>query len=486
MFTDKHVVIYARLSSEDGLDDVSLSIQNQIEICKSYASNNDFIVDEIYFDDGYSGTNFNRPEFQRLIKDIECNKVKAVITKDLSRLGRNFIKTSYYIEEVFQQHKVRYISVNENYDSFLSEDDISLPLINFINDMYAKDCKRKSIASYEKRKVKGSIAVDGIYGYVIREGKMVVDESVRHVIEYIYNAYLDNHKIKDIIAYLVDNKISSPSYHKQFELKSKFKYSLSKDQYSWDKCAIYRILKAEEYIGNAVNCKRSVKHIIPNNHEPIIEEDIFRKVQQKMESKRYETKITDKDRLKGMFFTKDGKSFIYKHVPHGNKDTGRRYILSDLSFRFDADMAHQVLYEDALRVFNMIRYNEQSLLNSIPNLNKRCDIKLLEDKKIHLEYEIKNLFEDYVLEVIDESEYNSKMCILNTELKNVNDSIQQAIISRTLTENKRNKFKKFISDIKNLNIDIDKLDFIRIFISKVIVSTEDNKLKFNIVYKYEI
>ena len=170
--------------------------------------------------------------------------------------------------------------------------------------MYAKDCKKKIIASYEKRKVKGSIAVDGIYGYVIREGKMVVDESVRHVIEYIYTAYLENLKIKDIIAYLVDNKISSLSYHKQFELKSKFKYSLSKDQYAWEKCAIYRILKAEEYIGNAVNCKRSVKYIIPNNHKPIIKEEIFRKIQQKLADNRYKTKITDKDRLKGCFLQK--------------------------------------------------------------------------------------------------------------------------------------------------------------------------------------
>ena len=485
MLTNKHAVIYARLSSEDGLDDVSLSIQNQIEICKNYASCNDFIIDEVYYDDGYSGTNFNRPEFQRLIKDIECNKVKAVITKDLSRLGRNFIKTSYYVEEVFQQYNVRYISVNENYDSFLSEDDISLPLINFINDMYAKDCKKKIRASYEKRKVKGSIAVDGIYGYIIEDGKLVVDESVRYVIEYIFNSYINNHKIKDIISYLKENKISTPSYHKQFELKSKFKYSLSKDQYAWDKWAIYRILKSEEYIGSAVNCKRSIKYVIPNNHEAIIEETMFKEVQEKIASKTYKTKITDKDRLKGMFFTEDGKSFIYKHVPHEKKDTGRRYVLTDLSFRFDADMAHQILYEDSLKVFNMIKYNEQELLNKIPNLNVKVDITLLENKKKDLEYRFKSLFEDYVLGEIDVIEYNSKVATLNTEIQSIEQAIQQSIISKTLIENKRNKFRKFIHEVKNMKADIDKLDFIRIFIAKVIVSNDGN-LKFNIIYKYEV
>ena len=116
-------VIYARLSQEDGYDDRSISIDNQIDICKHYANNNGLIIKEILYDDGFTGTNFNRPGFQKVLDLISSKQINCVLIKDLSRLGRNFLKVSYYVEEYFPKKNIRLISINDNYDSENKQDE---------------------------------------------------------------------------------------------------------------------------------------------------------------------------------------------------------------------------------------------------------------------------------------------------------------------------------------------------------------------------
>lgn len=285
-------VIYARLSIEDGLDDVSQSIQNQISICKDYANEHDLNIEEIYFDDGYTGTNFDRPEFKRLIKDIEDNKISTVLVKDLSRIGRNFIKTSFYVEDFFTKHRIRFISINDNYDSLTTKEDLSLPIRNYLNGMYANECKKKRRHYIDNAKHKKSFAVDGIYGYVVIENQLVVDEVASKAIKLIYSLYLKGYKNKEIINKLIEEGYTCPAYHKQFELDSKFDYKADPDNpYNWKKETIYRILKERHYVGDAVNVKatttikgfKRVRNknpaIILNNHEAIISRETFEKVQ---------------------------------------------------------------------------------------------------------------------------------------------------------------------------------------------------------------
>ena len=138
-----NTVIYARLSSDDGHDSVSQSIVTQIDICKDFIRKNNFKLLNIYIDDGYSGTNFNRPQFKKMIEDVKCNNIDIIIFKDLSRFGRNFVQGSYYLEEFFPSYDVRVISINDNYDSLKSEDDISLPIKNYLNERYAKETQKR-------------------------------------------------------------------------------------------------------------------------------------------------------------------------------------------------------------------------------------------------------------------------------------------------------------------------------------------------------
>ena len=127
-------VIYARLSQEDWYDDRSISIDNQIDICKHYANNNGLIIKEILYDDGFTGTNFNRPGFQKVLDLISSKQINCILIKDLSRLGRNFLKVSYYVEEYFPKKNIRLISINDNYDSENKQDEeLTVAIRNFLN-----------------------------------------------------------------------------------------------------------------------------------------------------------------------------------------------------------------------------------------------------------------------------------------------------------------------------------------------------------------
>ena len=138
-----NVAIYCRLSKDDGEDKESNSITNQKVFITEYAQKRGWNIIGYYADDGYSGTSFKRPEFERMIKDIEKGYINLVITKDLSRFGRNYITSGYYIEEYFPSHDIRYIAINDNYDSLTGENEDFVPLKNVINEFYAKDISKK-------------------------------------------------------------------------------------------------------------------------------------------------------------------------------------------------------------------------------------------------------------------------------------------------------------------------------------------------------
>ena len=167
--SDYVVAIYCRLSKDDGLDGDSSSIQNQKETLIKYCNDNNYLVGGIYCDDGYSGTNFNRPDFIRMIDDIKRGKINCVITKDLSRLGRNYIQVGYYQEEFFPSHNVRYIAINDNVDSYKdpkSINNVIVPFKDLMNDEYARDISNKVKSVYKTKALKGEF-VGGTtpYGY---------------------------------------------------------------------------------------------------------------------------------------------------------------------------------------------------------------------------------------------------------------------------------------------------------------------------------
>ena len=222
-----NVGIYIRLSQEDEdkahkRESESESVLNQRSLIMNYLRDNGFILTDEYVDDGYSGTNFDRPSFKRLLEDIENGKINCVITKDLSRLGRDYIKCGYYIEQYFPLKKVRYISILDNVDTFLdsANNDIA-PFKALFNDMTSKDTSKKIKSILRDKKVKGKfIGSKPSFGYMrdpLDKGHLVPNPDTAWIVKRIFNEVSRGDKISDIIERLNNENIPTPSAYKQIK-----------------------------------------------------------------------------------------------------------------------------------------------------------------------------------------------------------------------------------------------------------------------------
>ena len=245
-----NVGIYCRLSRDDGNLGDSGSIQNQREFLTEYVIKNGWNLVNIYIDDGYSGTNFDRPGFQKLISDIERKKINCVITKDLSRLGRNYVKSGYYLEEYFPKNKIRYIAVNDNYDTDIEANNDFGPFKNIINEWYAKDISKKvkfSLHAMQKRGDPRRVA-HVLYGYMQdKDGVRIPDPTTAPVVRLIFEKYIETKSTCKVINYLIENKIYCPAYH-QYTVSGYMKHIFEncdeERKYRWNNTSIKAIIEA--------------------------------------------------------------------------------------------------------------------------------------------------------------------------------------------------------------------------------------------------
>lgn len=256
-------VIYTRISNEEQ----SSSIENQIKICQEYAINNNILIDKIYIDDGVSGTHFNRPDFKRLLEEINENKISTIIVKDLSRIGRCFIDTSFFLEKVCAKKNIKLISVNDQISKLNPEDDILIPIKNYLNELYVKECRRKRLKYIEEVKNKKVLSNKGVYGYTFTNDQIIIDKTAADAIKIVFDMYLKDFKIKNIITYLNIKHYVVPGY------KKKSYKVLETSKYNWQPFMIYRILNTIEYTGCASNLKtvKVKQHRIKNNNPIVID-----------------------------------------------------------------------------------------------------------------------------------------------------------------------------------------------------------------------
>lgn len=294
--------LYLRLSRDDGQEGASESIKNQRSFLERYANENNLIVEKVYADDGYSGTTFERPSFKQMIQDIESGKINCVITKDLSRLGRDYIMTGHYLERYFPEHDVRYIAVTDGFDTFstIANNDMS-PFKAVFNDLYAKDISKKVRTAIATKREQGKfIGAISPYGYkkdAADKNHLVVDEDTAVIVREIFSMALAGLPLLSIANQLSAEGIKTPSQYKG--LKS------TQQRWSgvWNDGMIKRILTNETYIGNLVqnrtrkvNYKVNKKLVLPpsewviveGTHEPIVKTDDFKQVQQLLQQKKYD------------------------------------------------------------------------------------------------------------------------------------------------------------------------------------------------------
>lgn len=458
-----NVGMYIRLSREDEKLGESESISNQRNIILDYIKKLGFNLVDEYIDDGYSGTNFNRPGFLKLIKDIESGKINTVITKDYSRLGRDYIESGRYIEKYFPEHNVRYIAILDNIDTFLDNNDMA-PFRAVFNDQYAKDISKKVRSSIESKKKQGKfLGWKAPFGYIKDPNdkyKLIIDAKASKVVKRIFSLAYNNYSDKQIADILSEEKVLIPSIYANLNRSNKSTaYGL------WCSRTISDILTNEVYIGNLVQGKRkkinyklnkeiktsSENWIVQENaHEPIIEKELFYKVlnmRNKNKNKRYDSKI---HLLSGFLYCDEcGHKIGIIKASNSNK-----YYLSCTYYRkyskFNLCTPHTMSYEKL----------ELLVLNEIKKIFKMCENK---NDLIH------KLDED--LETLKiKKEINSKDLELNNLLKDKEkiyfDKLNEII---TLDEYKKyinvimNKYKLLLEEKKIL---LDQFEKIKINFNK--------------------
>lgn len=265
----KITALYCRLSLEDGGNAESMSISNQKLMLAEYAERNGMFQYEYYVDDGYTGRNFNRPSFQRMIADIESGKVGCVITKDLSRLGRNYIEAGSYIEIFFPKHNVRYIAITDGVDSLTRQEMDITPFKNILNDMYSRDISKKVLAGRMTRSRQGKFCGGqpplGLMRDPADNGHLIIDPETAPIIRRIYDLALDGLGCMKIAKQLMEERIPI----------SRIKNGTDCDvnYYSWGGSRISHILRNPFYKGSHLVCRTHQKGIRSNTYDIIPRED---------------------------------------------------------------------------------------------------------------------------------------------------------------------------------------------------------------------
>ena len=314
---DYHVALYIRLSKEDENEGPSESVTNQKSLLNEFVQQHRLSVYDTYIDDGWSGTSFDRPDFQRMLGDIEDRKVNMVITKDLSRLGRDYIMTGHYMERYFPEKQVRYISLLDGIDTGVEStaNDIT-PFRAIMNDMYAKDISRK-IKSVKRDKQRKGQFIGGkpVYGYKMHpteKNKIVIDKEAAPTVRRIFGMALEGMSCRQIATQLNAEGVPTPAAYAGLPAPKSGPYSGL-----WSSERISEMLQNETYIGNMVQ-GRSVKlsyksrkclHqarenwvVVENTHEPLVDREAFEKVQVLVASRKHTRSRTYDFLLKGLIF----------------------------------------------------------------------------------------------------------------------------------------------------------------------------------------
>lgn len=314
---DYCVALYIRLSKEDESEGPSQSVTNQKSLLEEFVRQHKLSVYDLYIDDGFSGTNFDRPDFQRMIADIEAKKVNMVITKDLSRLGRDYIMTGHYMERYFPEKQVRYISLLDGIDTGVEStaNDIT-PFRAIMNDMYAKDISKK-IKSVKRDKQRKGQFIGGkpIYGYKMHpteKNKIVIDEEVAPIVRRIFAMALEGMSCRKIALTLNEEGIPTPATYANLPVGNPGPYTGL-----WSSERISDMLQNETYIGNMVQgrmvkvsykskkCLRQPREnwvIVENTHQPLVDQETFQKVGLLVESRKHTRSRTYDFLLKGLIF----------------------------------------------------------------------------------------------------------------------------------------------------------------------------------------
>ena len=509
------VGIYLRISLEDGDKQESNSINNQRKLIYEYLKQNNFINYSEFIDDGATGTNFERKGFKKLLEEIEKGNINTVITKDVSRIGRNYVKTGFYIEDYFVNKGVRYISVLDDIDTYaeLIGNEL-LPFRAILNDMYSKDISLKQKSSLIERKKRGRyIACYAPYGYKKNDkiiGKLDIDEDAAKIVKRIFELFLGGNGTTAIARMLTNEQIPTPAMHLNMNSdKDSMLYAI------WKPNTIKRILKNKTYLGYMIqNKEKTLSHknptrvmleekdyiVIPNHHLPIINKEDFEKANEILNSKKRKVgNKKDKTILHELIYCAEcGKRLA-------RRDTGGKiyyYCPTRTVFHLCDNKNYLPYYNIEENVFNYLskyikKYSDKVVLEKeyieeysknntrIKEYNNTLAKYSKELTKINNKLDI--LYNDKLNNVISSDMYKKYSNTQKEERKLIEEKIenitklieQESELLYELKDNK-NRVAKFIDRFCNLN-NVN-TETIKEFIEKISI---DKNIDFHIKFKFD-
>ena len=511
--------LYARLSHEKEENIERGTIETQMELMKNYVKDHeDIVIEEEYYDASFTGTNFERPDFKRMLEDAKTGRINCIIVKDLSRLGRNYVEMGNYIERVFPFLNVRFIAVTDDFDSFRPGTDLMMPLKNIVNEFYAKDISKK-VSTAHRRKWTTDEYMCGFapYGYLkskTEKNRIVVDEATAGNVRLIYKLFLEGKGYTPIAKYLNEQGIMSPLMY----LKSLGYQQNVKTNGVWTKTTVKSILTNQAYIGSAVHGKVVIEKynniplhatdpsewvIVKNTYEPLVDKEPFEKAQERVKkiSDAYFAKEftkhppNEKNLLKGKIVCGDcgkgmrlsprtKKSYVYfcGTFSDGINPACSRHKIDqeDVNKAVFAQISnHMRCCIDALRVIRELNARSSGL-KKYDVYEKAITRQRRELEKVNRKFS--ELYGDYSEHLINESEYLT----LKQQYLLKSEALKKEIDNLLVSQNLYSKNYKIDEDWENLinkYLKCRKLnkELADAFVDKVQVF-EDGRISVNLVY----
>lgn len=508
----RKTALYCRLSQDDGIDGDSNSIQNQKAILQKFAEDHHFPSPCFYVDDGFSGGNFQRPAFQQMISDMENGEIGIIVTKDLSRLGRNQLHTGLYIEERFPMFGVRYIAINDNVDTDSNESNDLMPFKNLFNEWFIRDTSRKIRAVLKAKAERGErLGTRAPYGYIKdpETKKLAVDDEAAAIVRRIFAMCASGNGPSQIARILKKEQVLTPTMYAYTGYGMNHTCLDTAHPYNWSDSAIANLLENEIYLGNTVNMKystksykdkRRVEHsreeclVFKDTHPALITQEVWDIVQRVRKNRRRPTKMEEQNKYSGLVFCADCGSNMVLHRARTMSASYNHFTCRTYKKDGESCTGHyirecvldEVVLEDLRRVTAMARERPEEFAAYIGSRQsaeiqreirrQEKELAAMRKRKAELDAIFKKLYEDSVLSRITTEQFQMLSSSYTEEQNQIAAGIPQkeADIQRLRetvsgTDGFLDKAKRYM-DITELTPEL-----LRLFIEKIVVHEKEVK-----------
>ena len=514
LLNQKITALYCRLSQEDENKGDSDSIINQKAILTKYAEDNGFTNLQFFVDDGYSGVRFNRPGFQKVVELMKAGKVETFITKDLSRFGRNYLEAGWYLE-AFEKWNVRYIAINDNFDSLYSDGNELIPFKNVFNEWFARDTSKKIRAVLKAKAERGErVGTQIPYGYKKDpevKGHLLIDEETAPVVKMIYDLCAAGNGPRIIAIMLKEKKILKPS---AYSYQKSGKYGCvtdTEDIYGWSDRTVAGILDNEVYLGHTINCKSTVASYkdkrkihrpesewlrFENTHEAIVDEVTWEIVRKVRAGKRRRNNMGEINKYSGLLYCADCGSKLYfvrgKSITPENYNficsRHRKHLGEEVctAHRVREVVLDEIVLEEIRRVTYYARAKTKEFIDFINRKStaearkelsaKTVELGKLEKRNGEINTLFKKLYEDNVLGRVTNEQFRMLSDIYNQEQREIKETVpklQERIEELKAQATNVEKFLAIVrkyTDLQELNAEI-----LRTFVAKIVIHERTQK-----------